>query len=298
MHKHPYGRRAPKSAAALMLSRVLTGVIPAHPASEDYGSRFGGWQMLGNDQYGDCVAVTWANQRALVSTVLSGKTSYPPLDQVLAFYKTQNPGFPAEDDGMDIQTALEYLVKVGGPDGVKAVAFAKVDHTNKEELRAAHAIFGQVWYGVNVLDANQAEFGNGQPWDYVPHSPLDGGHSVAGVGYDPINIKFITWAKETSFTEAFRAHQVEEAWVVIWPEQLGTTQFVLGIDIWALAADYQAITGKTLPLPPSPVPTPPTDVDAQYYAANKQWALGHHTGQNAAAAKAFLNWAHSKGYAA
>jgi hypothetical protein len=250
-----YGRRPPKNAPALRLASLLTGNVPAHPPADDYGARFSGWQMLGNDQYGDCVAVTWANQRALVSTVLGGHIDYPDLTQVETFYKTQNPGFPAEDNGMDIQTALEELVNNGGPDGVKAVAFAKVDYTNRDELTAAHAIFGQVWYGVNVLAINQTEFGQGQPWDYDPTSKLDGGHSVDGVGYDPNDIDFITWAQETKFTEAFRTHQVEEAWVVIWPEHLGSAEFLTGVDQAALATDYQTITGHPLPTPPIPTTT-------------------------------------------
>ena len=116
--------------------------------------------MLGNDQYGDCVAVTWSNIRRLVTAVLSTE-KYPPLAEVYAFYATQNPGFPQQDNGMDIQTALEYLVKTGGPDGVKAVGFAKVDYTNADEVKAAIAIFGSVWTGINVQEAQQAQFSCG-----------------------------------------------------------------------------------------------------------------------------------------
>ena len=259
-----YGRRSPKNAPALRLGPLLTGTLPAPPTKVDYGTDFAGWQMLGNDVAGDCVAVTWANQRALVTTALSQKTDYPSQTEVWALYRTQNPNFdpngsaisngpgsPA-DGGMDIQTALEYLVGNGGPDGVRAAAFAKVDFTNENELRSAHAIFGQVWYGVNVLVANQTEFSNGQAWDYVAGSPLDGGHSITGVGYDPSDYRFVTWAQETDWTEGFRTHQVEEAWVVIWPEHLGTTQFEQGINVQQLATDYEAITGQTLAIPGPP----------------------------------------------
>lgn len=283
-----YGRRPPKNAPALQLAAVLSGVIPAHPASEDYGQKFTAWQMLGNDQYGDCVAVTWANERALVSTVLGGKTEYPPMAQVITLYKTQNANFPADDNGMDIQTALEYLVNHGGPDGVKAIAFAKVDHTNLAELQAAHAIFGQVWYGINVLAANQDEFSAGQPWDYVAGSPLDGGHSITGVGYGQDIIRFVTWAQETEWTEAFRTHQVEEAWVVIWPEHLGTAAFEQGVNGQALAADYHALTGGTIVIPPPPPPPPTIDpaVLALHSDATVAWANAPHSGANKAAATA------------
>lgn len=253
-----YGRRPPKNAPALRLAPILSGVLPTPPKRIDYGTAFRGWQMLGNDVAGDCVAVTWANQRALVTTVLTQNPQYPDQADVWEFYQTQNPEFDphgsaetngpgsAADGGMDIQTALEYLHKTGGPDGAKPVAFAKVDYTNEPELRSAHAIFGQVWYGINVLAENQHEFSNGQPWKYDPGSPLDGGHSVTGVGYDPGDYRFITWAKETDWTESFRKHQVEEAWVVIWPEHLGTKEFEDGISLTQLSTEYKALTGQTL----------------------------------------------------
>jgi hypothetical protein len=256
--------------ARIHLHNSLTGVVPTHPAADDYLSRLSGWQMLGNDQYGDCVAVTWSNLRRLTTAWLSVE-SYPPLVQVEALYTTQNPGFPAEDNGMDIQTCLEYLVKTGGPDGVKALGFAAVDHTNPDEVKAAIAIFGAVWVGIDVLSANETEFDDGQPWDYVPGSQDVGGHSILVGGYGAIGTgqlggdeKFITWAEETSFTDAFWSNQVSECWAVVWPEHLGSQEFLAGVDLQQLAADYAAITGQPFPAPvppapsPTPTPTPPS----------------------------------------
>ncbi len=255
-----FGRKPPKNAPALMLASFLTGIIPDHPTSEDYLSQLQNWQMLGNDQYGDCVAVTWANMRRLVTAALSTE-NYPTMNQVIALYKTQNPNFPTQDDGMDIQTCLEYLHSLGGPDGTKVIAFAKVDLSNLDEVKAALAIFGCLWLGINVQRANMTEFDRGQPWDYVPGSPNDGGHSIIGGGYTGLasnDVRFITWAQETGFTDNFWNKQVEEAWAVIWPEQLGTIEFQEGIDLNLLAADYKALTGNDLPLTPTPQPPTPT----------------------------------------
>lgn len=278
-HQRRYGRRAPKNAPAIRLANSLTGVVPVHPAAVDQLARLaGGWQMLGNDIAGCCVPVTWANLRRLITAVLGAREVYPTQDQVWAVYKTQNPKFDPNgsadtngpgsqyDQGMDIQTLLEWLVKVGGPDGVKAIGFAKVDHTKPDEVKAAIAIFGSVWTGITVLDANQDEFGAGQPWNYVKGSAVDGGHSVLTGGYGPAgkgalggDERFITWASETSFTDSFWQHEVEECWVVIWPEHLGSKAFQDGVDLAQFAADYTAITGKAFPAvvpPPAPVPTP------------------------------------------
>ena len=300
-----YGRRAPKRAAAISFSRIFTGKVPAHPVAADYLARLAAWQMLGNDVAGCCVAVTWANARRLVSFI-AGAENYPSQDEVWAVYRTQNPDFDpngdpnvngpgsSADGGMDIQTLLEYLVKVGGPDGTKALAFARVDPTNVDEVKAAVAIFGYVWTGIVVQDANMAQFNDGQPWDYDSHSPDDGGHSVITGGYGapgggPLggDERFITWAQETSFTDRYWSHKVEECWVVIWPEHLQHPAFLAGVDLAALAADYTAITGRPFPAvvppaptpvpspPPSPTPSPTPGLDpdvVQAWKSMKAWA--------------------------
>jgi hypothetical protein len=266
-----YGRREPKRAPALRLGPLLTGVVPEHPASADWLAALdGGWQMLGNDEYGDCVPVTWANIRRLVTATLNPPGYYPSLDDVIALYKTQNPGFPEQDDGCDIQTLLEYLAATGGPDGVKALAFASVDPANADEVKAAIAIFGFLWTGITVSEANQQEFAAGRPWDWDASSPVDGGHSVVTGGYGAPGAgdlggdeRFVTWAAETSFTDAFWANSTDEAWVVIWPEMLGDREFLNGVDQAQLGADYKALTGRSFPVPPAPapkpVPAPPVD---------------------------------------
>jgi hypothetical protein len=191
-----YGRRPPKNAPALGFASFVAKAVPTHPSSEDYLKTLTNWQMLGNDRVGDCNAVTWANMRRLVTATLS-KEYYPAQAQVWEFYRTQNPQFDpngttqgngpgsGSDQGMDVQTGLEYLHANGGPDGVKAVAFAKVDHTNIDEVDAALAIFGGLWLGIAVLDANQQQFANGQPWSDVPGAKIDGGHAILAGGYVP-----------------------------------------------------------------------------------------------------------------
>lgn len=280
MSNHPrrYGRRDPKRARALQLASFLTGVVPAHPAAADYLALLrGGWAMLGNDSAGDCVAVTWANFRRLMTTLLGSREVYPTQEQVWAVYRTQNPHFDpngtastngpgsSHDQGMDIQTLLEYLVKHGGPDGVKALGFAQVNAHNTEEIKAAIAIFGGIWVGITVQEINQQQFADGRPWDYSRTSPDEGGHSVLTGGYGaggagPLggDEKFITWAEETSFTDAFWSHDTDEVWVVIWPEHLKDDAFLAGVDMRAFAAAYTAITTKPFPavVPPAPTPTP------------------------------------------
>ena len=306
-----FGRRPPKRAPAIRLGEVLTGVVPEHPAAADYlAALHGGWEMLGNDSAGDCVAVTWANVRRLVTATLATE-NYPSQAEVWKVYKTQNPDFNPDgdpnvngpgspaDQGMDIQTLLEYLVKTGGPDGVKAVGFASVNLSDPDEVKAAIAIFGYVWTGLNVLDANMDEFNTDRPWDYVAGSPLDGGHSVVTGGYGAPGAgslggdeRFITWAEETSFTDAFWSHETEEAWVVIWPEHLGSEEFLAGVDMTMFAADYTAITGRPFPVPVPP-PPPPADPDAALWAVAGPWCAQTRTRPDLVMLKAALEAWHA-----
>lgn len=271
-----YGRRRPNKIAlarAPKFSRYWTGAVPVVPAFEDYLAPLGGWQMLGNGPdpsnppshsggWGNCVSVEWANNRRLVTTTLTSTPYYPTYAQVMAVYQTQNPG--GSDQGMDIETLLKYLMVNGGPDGVKLLGYGAVDYTNPAEIDAAVAIVGSVNFGCNVQQVNETEFGNGQPWDHQAGSPILGGHCMIAGGYGAGGTgqlagtlaRGVTWAEEISYTPAFWAYNVDECWALIWPEHLGSKQFLANMDVAQLAADYTAITGDPFPgvIPPPPPP--------------------------------------------
>ena len=247
-----YGLLPPKGAPALQLKDFLRAV-PDHPPEADNLIDLDAWKVLGNNQHSNCAAVFWANMRRLMSAK-AGKEYYPNQDQVYALYKTQNPGFPDQDDGMELQTMFEYLHHTGGPDGVKLLAFATVDTSNREEVDAALAIFGGLGGGIQVQGANQMDFANGVPWDYHPGQSIEGGHAVLLGGYSPDtkdDTKFITWGAETGMTDAYWDNLVNcpqgQAWICIWPEHLGTAQFMQGIDTAKLATAYQELTGRPFP---------------------------------------------------
>lgn len=289
-----FGRRHPKNAPSIKLSAILTPAgaaaqLPPHPDAEDYlASVAKQLQMLGNDRYGVCAAVTWANWRLMLSSLLGGASVYPDFSAVEALYRTQNPTFPAEDDGMVLQTLLEDLVRAGGPDGRKPVAFAQVDPKNRDELKAALAIFGCVWLGIDVQQRNMAEFQQGRPWDHHAGDPLVGGHAVLAGGYlgkAISDVRIATWGAETSLTDSFLANNVEEAWVVIDDLNLGSEQFLEGIDLERLALDYLLLTGRSLPLP-EPTPTSSLEKHVATFAREIiPWLTSHrHLGVNRDAA--------------
>lgn len=297
------GRRPPTNKPALMLGPLLTGVLPAHSAAADHFAKVPTWILGGNDKYGVCGPVAVANQRLLVTTYLTGVPEIASQADIFDLYRRSgnptfdpnDPGGPG-DGGVDMQTMLEAVVATG-IGGKKALAFAKVDVTSLDEVEAAVDIFGSDLLGVTLDVSQNAQTDTGQ-WDNVPNDAVWGGHAVLDGRYSdaPDVGGVVTWALIVNFTDAFEAHQIDEAWVVIWPEHLTSATFLAGVDLATLAADYTALTGRPFPapMPPSPAPPPvpaPGDPDAAFAAVLRPWVAARHSGTNkvvATAAKAWL----------
>ena len=221
-----------------------------HPSASDHFARVPAWILGGNDRYSDCGPVSVANDRLLVTTYLSTPQRVSQADIFDLYRRSGNPDFnPATgqgDNGVVMQTMLEALMS-GGIAGVRPVAFAAVDHTNLDEMRAAIALFGSLLLGVNLEAAQQSQ----RTWDYVPSAEW-GGHAVMAGRYaeSPDRTAVISWATPTDMTDAFVAHQFDEAWAVIWPEHMGRREFVDGLTVPDLAADFRDLTGRDmLPAP-------------------------------------------------
>lgn len=215
------------------------------PLTVDNLAPFKTWKKLGNDRYSDCVPVTWANMRRLVTSRLTGREAYPSMSQVMELYKNFNPEI-GQDDGAGIQDTLKYLVDHGGPDGVQAIAFAKVKVTQSlEDIRKALAIFGSIWIGISVYDPNRDEFDYRQPWTaqnekgWEGHSALVGGYTSDG------NLRIVTWGGVAQLTNECALSQIYEAWVVVWPEHLSSRRFMRGVDLTQLSREYEILTNST-----------------------------------------------------
>ena len=275
-----------KNIRAKVSDNVLaaTPVEPiAIPPSADYLKPFDAWDSRGNDKFGVCVASAWAHLRRIVSSKLGRREVYPDLNQVFQFYKTQNPEFDPSlyeeggktpyDKGMQIQQGLNYLHQHGGPDGVKAIAFASVDVKNIKSIHAALATFGSLWLHVHVLDNNFQENHNRKPWTVSTAEYLGGGHAVIAGAY-ATEIRFVTWGGVSTFSTEYwnsglvqvkekidgkeqvvQIQPVAQAWIVIWPEHIGSRRFMIGVDIQQLANEYHDVTGRNFNFPVAPFST-------------------------------------------
>lgn len=253
------------------------------------------WNMLGNDKYGDCGPVSVANSRKVTLKGLLTQDYSPNLNDVFDLYKRSgnpsfNPSTGAGDNGVNMNDMLA-AVQAGGFAGSKSVAFASVDVTNQDECDAAIDIFGFLLLGIDLKVAQQTQTNARPPvWDYKKSGEWGGHAVIAGKytgGSGTAADRYVeTWAQIVGTTDAFWQRQVQEAWIVIWPEHLGSAAFHAGINGDLANTAFSDLTGKPGPFPTTP-PAPPVDPpvdpgppitgvvsDADLWAASKAWAAG------------------------
>jgi hypothetical protein len=255
MTDYKLGKLAPIDKPALMLTDFLTGALPSTPISANHFKLIKAWEMGDNDKFGTCGPTSVANSRLLISRYLTGVIEAPTIGDIFDLYRRSgNPHFDpstgADDNGVVMQTMLEALLQ-GGIGGHKPIAFAKINAGDMDTLDTAISIFGYALIGI-VLDEAQKAQVDSKRWDFVPNSPTWGGHAImVGRYWNPVGVMqdrtaCISWTIPIDMTRSFVQSQEDEAWVVIWPENMGTAAFQAGIDVTALKNAYHQLTGRTI----------------------------------------------------
>lgn len=279
------GKRPPKNAKALMLSRYHTVASETYP-DVDYSTEYADWQITldGNGEAGDCVPCGTLNTRRLDSAVLDGVPAVFDIAKAWQLYETQNEGFDPNgtaetngpgssfDQGMDIQTLLEWLLTdAGNVMDKRLVGFVKVTHTDMQEICAGISLGGSLMVGGTVTDTQQTEFPGTWTWD--PKGKNPGGHCFLLTGHRMVNgkrvYKGVCWAAAFDITEEFLVNALDEAWLLIWEDMLDSVEFMAQMDVATFAADVSSATGEPFPVavtpvdPPAPAPVdPPAPVPA------------------------------------
>jgi hypothetical protein len=249
----------------LRLAPRLDTTVPAPPALVDWLDKVQSWPMYANDRYGDCVWAMIGHAIEAYTTYGKGDTVTISEADVLKSYSDVtgfNPDDPSTDQGTVIQDALNYW-KTTGVGGHQIKAFAQVDHTNPDEVKAALNLFGVLLVGVNFPASAMDQFNAGQPWDVLDNDGgIEGGHAIH-VGHadtDNVTYNLVTWGAVEGMTSAWWAEYVEEAWIAVtddWLSEAGTSPG--GLDLYGLGEDLSALTGEPNPFPapePTPVPAP------------------------------------------
>lgn len=236
------------------------GAVPDVPPRADFlaGVDLG---LDANDRFGDCGPTSVDNHRRVTTRALVGMEEDATLEAVFDLYRRSgNPGFDpatgADDNGVSMP-ALLGAARAGGLGGQKLIAYGRLHDTSTASIAAAIALFGGVLFAVDLQTAQQTQ----TTWDFSSSGEW-GGHAVVAAAYDLATglIDVGSWAQRYPTTEAFRAEQLWEVWVPIWPETIGSHHFQANVEVEAMAEQFKALTGGDLPIPvappPAPVPSP------------------------------------------
>jgi hypothetical protein len=261
------GRRPTKhdpQGRTLQLARYLTAQLPAPPAWINWAQRVeGGWPVYANDRYGDCTCASAAHAEVAWSAV-AGHPSRPSTDEVLRAYSAVtgfSPGPPpSNDNGAYMLDVANYWRKVG-IGGRRVAAYMKIDHQDPQQIRQAIALFGAVYAGVDLPLAARVQFAAGRWWTTTATTASAargswGGHAVALLGYDARALLGITWGREQRMTWAWWRRYASEAYALVSPDFLDRAgRSPAGLDLAALLADLQRVTGAGTAEPPAGAPS-------------------------------------------
>lgn len=235
------------------------------PATDDHITGVPAWNMGGNTEYGTCGPTSLANFLTMVYWNLSQEAVTVTDEAVFALYKVVNPDFDpdthAGDRGVDMVTLLkafsDHGLEITHADGtnevVKPVAFGGLDNS-LDHLKAATAVFGGAILAITLETAQQEQTPAGL-WEYAP-SDLWGGHAIMGAAYaNPMktaansapDVKIISWAAPVGTTDEFMAQQLSQSFAVILPIHLAHPNFLAGVNVEQLSADFQDLTGRPFP---------------------------------------------------
>jgi hypothetical protein len=298
MPSYALGRQpADPTKPKLRLRRSVTEPVTP-PNSCDWLSEVREWAMLKNDSVGDCTMAGAAHIAVAVDRYGQGRDLTIGDDQVLAAYTAvsgYNPADPNTDVGATLQDALDYWRRTGIA-GNTIAAFAFIDAQDLDLVRACIATFGAVYTGLSVPQSAMDQLDRGEPWTVAGRSRILGGHCVPIGAYDPDTFTCVTWGQTQRMDVGFYQRYFDEVAVPIdldWMRANGTSP--AGLDVAALNADYERLTGKPGPFPnvaPAPTPAPSTDPDRDLLAAFTRWQRRHRTRDLTAA---FDAWRPTKG---
>ena len=239
----------------LKLAKYLDDAVllPTIPPTFNLMPQVASWPMFGNDSLGDCTCAA-AGHLIQAWSASAGAEKTPTEQAVEALYwetgdppsQTGTAGGPT-DDGRDEISLLNYWHQ-NGLGGDEIAAYAAVDPSNHDHLRAALYLFGGLYTGIELPQTAQSQ----PEWDVVgdgrtgPSAPGSwGGHAVPYLPvWDGAKLSLVTWGAVLEATLGFHDAYTDELYAVISNDFLASGKTPQGFDLEALQADLSAI-GQT-----------------------------------------------------
>jgi hypothetical protein len=217
------------------LGYYCPGPLPKPPASV-LVPEVPSWQMLGNDQYGDCGVAGLEHGFMADAADVSETEQFPTDAQAVSYYLAYTGG---QDTGVVLSDYLGH-VRQTGYYGHTVAAYAPVGVHDIPTLQTAIDLYDFAYTGIVVTQAMQEAFAAGRPWTLATlDSPVDGGHCVPVVGYDDHFLYAVTWGAVQAITYPAWHQMSDEAWAVITGELAEGDGH--GVNLAALTADLDKL---------------------------------------------------------
>lgn len=191
----------------LLYARYRTAQLP--PVPHHFGHvgqaeppTVGGWQMLGNDRFGNCV-VAGAAHGQMVWDWATKRTIPQFSDAGIAEQYFELTG--GEDTGLDPVQFAQWWQSVGLADasGVRHNIRSLAAITDTDQAIEAAYIFGFSGLGLYLPASAEQQFSEGAIWDDLSGKP-SGGHYVPLVGRNSNgNLVVVTWGRLHAMTPAY-----------------------------------------------------------------------------------------------
>lgn len=244
---------------------VDAAALPTPPANFGHGLIYHDgedptldWDMNGNGPddtvqpgfggAGDCVPAMAGHVTREINKV-AGHTVHVTGKETISDYSASTGyvlGDNSTDNGTDMRSFMSYWQHTGIVDthGVrhKIGAYVSLDPHDVNQLWQACYLFSAVAIGFEFQQAQDDQFDSGT-WDYVPGSPVIGGHCIPAFGRNHGRIGVVSWARHLWFTQAAYTNLNDETWAFISTEELRNGKTERGFDYPALAAALQQIQG-------------------------------------------------------
>jgi len=218
------------------LSVYANGKLAPPPASVAVPARVT-WGMDLNDTYGDCT-IAGVDHLMAAWNVEVGVSDTRPSDADIQTTYFQLTG--GQDSGLSEADVLQTWHQKG-LFGNEIAGYAPIQPTDIVGLHQAVAFYGGAYLGIACPASAQQQFANNQPWTYVPHAKIDGGHCIVAVGYDAGAVYCATWGAVAQVTYPFLAHYLEETWAILSDEMVKAKGDALGINLAELQADLPSV---------------------------------------------------------
>lgn len=177
--------------------------------------------MGGNDRFGTCGPVSYAQFLKLSSSYTQAEPVVLSDDEIAGVYKACNPGWNggSQGDRGVIMSQLFNLMMRRGPRGIQLEQFFAINPNAFNNIRWSIRINGPAAFGVFLTDRDLQRTRSGDPWtDSGPGDPSMG-HAITVYDYSGNTWEAESWGERQLMTTSWLEQRLEECYGFIHPYQ-------------------------------------------------------------------------------